>query len=45
MMNHKPQSQIVLEEMAGTQSTLVSKTISTYQSLGVVGGLLDNLID
>ena len=28
MMNHKPWSQIVLEEMAGTQSTPVSRTIS-----------------
>ena len=29
MMNHKPRSQIVLEEMAGTQSTSVKRTIST----------------
>ena len=27
-MNHKPQSQLVLEEMDGTQSTPVSRTIS-----------------
>ena len=29
MMNHKPRSQIVLDEIAGTQSTPVSRTIST----------------
>ncbi|GFZ03401.1 hypothetical protein Acr_16g0000250 [Actinidia rufa] len=29
MMNHKPRSQIVLEEMAGTQNTPVNRIIST----------------
>ena len=33
MMNHKPRSQIVLEEMFGTQSTPVSRTISTNNIL------------
>ena len=35
MMNHKPRSQIVLEEMAGTQSTPISRTISTNNILAL----------